>query len=174
MSALQGKPQTVEKVKISNLIFTLATNAGADRITPENTVAQVVEYMKADGLSEYVIDRVADMNAFEPPKTKAEFISVIKLQLNLEKLAIEKEKNIQVGIKNEDEFLNAIADQYFHERASYRAAIGDTTRALTLALARLSQTQEMKPQASCQITLAKVVSINSSRPTSVKERRIGF
>lgn len=174
VSAQQGKPQTVEKVRISNLIFTLATNAGAGSITPESTVAQIVDAMRGDGLSEYVIDRVADMNGFEPPKTKEEFISVIKLQLNLEKLSIEKEKNIQVGIQNEQEFLNAIADQYFHKNASYRAAISDTTRALTLALSRLSQQQEIKAQSKCEITLAKVVSINSSRPTSVKERRIGF
>jgi hypothetical protein len=96
----------------------MTTNAGQDYVTSGATIEReaLEAALKADGLSEFLFNRVQVIEPVQPPRTAQEFQSVVRFKLK-EKLAeISKKHEVQINLApaQEQQLLDRLTKEYFH------------------------------------------------------------
>ncbi|HEX4924957.1 MAG TPA: AAA family ATPase [Bdellovibrionales bacterium] len=142
-SGVPGSLQTAS-VRFSTARATvyLATNAGQDYIRGGGRDrAGLAKAMEADGLSEFLINRAAEIHIFEAPQTAAEVRQVLRQRVETYLKQQEAERGYKFVMPDLKLFLDKLTANYFESvRADgYREVLAALDRTVSLAVAKWVQ-----------------------------------
>jgi ATP-dependent Clp protease ATP-binding subunit ClpA len=114
----QNGSRRYTRLRVSGASIFMTTNAGQDYVTSGATIEReaLEAALKADGLSEFLFNRVQVIEPVQPPRTAQEFQSVVRFKLK-EKLAeISKKHEVQINLApaQEQQLLDRLTKEYFH------------------------------------------------------------